>query len=109
MHAMGLPDGRYVYNGLEYESKAGAARYKDGTLIGTAIGLSQLVARLVQFTHSPIPVAIKTVTENAAKVLGLAKTKGSLAPGKDADLVILDDDLSVHATIVAGRIVYQSR
>jgi N-acetylglucosamine-6-phosphate deacetylase len=108
MQAMGLPDGRYIYNGLEYESKAGAARYNDGTLIGTAVGLSQLLARLVQFTHCPIPVAIKTVTENAAKVLGLAKTKGSLAPGKDADLVILDDDLSVHTTLVAGRIVYQS-
>ena len=50
MHAMGLPDGHYVYNELEYESKNGTARYKDGTLIGTALGLSQMLARLTQFT-----------------------------------------------------------
>jgi N-acetylglucosamine-6-phosphate deacetylase len=107
MQALGLPDGHYVYNNLQYESKDGTARYKDGTLIGTALGLSQLLARLTQFTPCPPPVAIKTVTENAARVLGLGQTKGSLAPGRDADLVILEKDLSVYATIASGRIVYQ--
>ena len=107
MHAMGLPDGHYVYNDLQYESKEGAARYKDGTLIGTAVGLSQMLARLTQFTPCPVPVAIKTVTENAARVLGLERVKGSIAPGYDADLVILEPDLSVHATIAAGRVVYR--
>jgi N-acetylglucosamine-6-phosphate deacetylase len=107
MHAMGLPDGHYIYNKLEYESKDGTARYKDGTLIGTALGLSQLLARLTQFTPCAVPDAIKTVTENAAQVLGLGQTKGSIAPGRDADLVLLDQDLSVYATIVAGQIVYQ--
>jgi len=107
MHALGLPDGQYVYNKLEYESKNGTARYKDGTLIGTALGLSQLLARLTQFTPCTVPDAIKTVTENAARVLGLAQTKSSIAPGRDADLVILDKDLSVHATLVAGQVVYQ--
>ncbi len=107
MHALGLPDGHYIYNKLEYESKNGTARYKDGTLIGTALGLSQLLARLTQFTPCPVPDAIKTVTENAAQVLGLRQTKGSIAPGREADLVILDQDLSVYATIVAGQIVYQ--
>jgi N-acetylglucosamine-6-phosphate deacetylase len=109
MQAMGLPDGRYVYNGIEYEAKDGAARYKNGTLIGTALGLNQMLARLIQFTGCPMSVAIKTVTENATEVLGLAQTKGSISAGKDADLVILDNDLSVYATLVAGRVVYQSQ
>ena len=108
MQAMGLPDGHYVYNNLQYESKDGTARYKDGTLIGTALGLSQMLARLTRFTPCPPPVAIRTVTENAAQVLDLGQTKGSIAPGRDADLVILEKDLSVHATIAAGRIVYQT-
>jgi len=107
MHAMGLPDGPYVYNNLQYESNDGTARYKDGTLIGTALGLSQLVARLTQFTQCSSTVAVKTVTENAAQVLGLAQTKGAIARGYDADLVVLDGDLSVYATMVGGRIVYQ--
>jgi N-acetylglucosamine-6-phosphate deacetylase len=107
MHAMGLPDGHYVYNKLEYESKDGTARYKDGTLIGTALGLSQMLARLTRFAPCSAATAIQTVTENAAQVLGLERTKGAIAPGRDADLVILDNDLSVHATIVAGRVVYE--
>jgi N-acetylglucosamine-6-phosphate deacetylase len=107
MHAMGLPDGHYVYNKLEYESKDGTARYKDGTLIGTALGLSQMLARLTGFAPCSAATAIKTVTENAAGVLGLQQTQGAIMPGRDADLVILENDLSVHATIVAGRIVYQ--
>jgi N-acetylglucosamine-6-phosphate deacetylase len=107
MQAMGLPDGQYVYNGVEYESKEGAARYEDGTLIGTALGLSELLKRLISFTGCGLDVAVKTVTENPAKVLGLADRKGSIAVGKDADLVMLDEDLSVHTTIVGGRIVFE--
>ncbi len=106
MQAMGKPDGKYIYNGVEYESKNGAARYKDGTLIGTALGLSELVKRLMTFTNCSLDVAIKTVTENPARLLGIEDRKGSIAVGKDGDLVLLDDDLSVHATIVGGRVVF---
>jgi N-acetylglucosamine-6-phosphate deacetylase len=107
MQAMGLPDGQYIYNGVEYESKNGAARYKDGTLIGTALGLSELVKRFTSFTGCGLDVAVKMVTENPAKVLGHAERRGSVAVGKDADLVLLDDDLSVHTTIVSGQIVFE--
>jgi N-acetylglucosamine-6-phosphate deacetylase len=107
MQAMGLPDGHYVYNHLEYESKDGTARYGDGTLIGTSLGLNQMLARLTQFTPCPLSAAIRTVTENAAQVLNLGPTKGSITPGRDADLVILEKDMTLYRTIVAGRIVYQ--
>ena len=106
MQAMGLPDGQYVYNDVEYESKNGAARYKDGTLIGTALGLSELVKRLIRFTDCSLDVAVRTVTENPAGLLGIEDRKGSIAVGKDADLVLLEDDLSVRMTIVGGRIVF---
>lgn len=106
MQAMGLPDGKYIYNGIEYESKNGTARYHDGTLIGTSLGLSQLVRRLMKFTNCPLDFAIKTVTENPAKLLGIDDQKGTIAVGKDADLVIIDSDYSVWSTIVDGRIVF---
>ena len=108
MQAMGMPDGRYVYNGIAYESKDGTAWYKDGTLIGTALGLNRMLARLVRFTGCGVSTAIGTATDNAAQVLGLGQTKGVLAPGRDADLTLFGPDLSVTATIVAGRVVYRS-
>ncbi len=107
IQALGLPDGRYVYNGLEYECKNGTPRYKDGTLIGTAVTLNDLVGRLMRFTQCSLSEAIRTVTANPARALGLEKRKGSIALGYDADLVILEKDLSVNTTIVAGKIVYQ--
>jgi len=107
MQALGLGDGKFIYNGLEYESKNGAARYKDGTLIGTALGLSQLLEKLMAFTDCPLDVAIKTVTQNPAGILGIEDKKGTIAPGKDADLILLDHDRSVHTTFVAGKIVFQ--
>jgi N-acetylglucosamine-6-phosphate deacetylase len=109
MQAMGLPDGRYIYNGMEYEAKEGTARYHDGTLIGTALGLNQMAARLMQFTGCSLATAIQTVTENPARVLGLAEKKGAIRTGYDADLALLDEDLSVHTTIVAGKVVYESQ
>ncbi len=106
MQALGLGDGKFIYNGIEYESKNGTARYKDGTLIGTALGLSQILEKLIAFTGCPLDVAIKTVTQNPAVLLGLEDRKGTIVPGKDADLVLLDQDHSVHTTIVAGKIVF---
>ncbi len=107
MQSIGLPDGRYIYNGIEYESRDGAARYADGTLIGTSLGLSQMIERLMKFTDCPLDVAIRTVTENPARAIGMEDRKGSIEVGKDGDLVILDFDLSIWATIVGGKVVYR--
>ncbi|MCR4437952.1 MAG: N-acetylglucosamine-6-phosphate deacetylase [bacterium] len=102
IQALGLPEGGYVYNGREYEARNGIARYLDGTLIGTAMGLNSLVRRLQLFTRCSLKQAIDTVTANPARLLGLQR-KGALAVGADADLVVLEEGLAVWATIVGGK------
>lgn len=107
MQAMGLPDGPHTYNGVEYESRDGAARYADGTLIGTALGLNQMAARFGRFAGCSLATAIDTITQNPARLLGLDGKKGAVRPGFDADLVLIDKNLEVDATIVGGKVVYE--
>jgi N-acetylglucosamine-6-phosphate deacetylase len=107
MQALGLGDGQFIYNDVEYESKNGTARYKDGTLIGTALGQSQLLEKFTSITGCPFETAIRTVTQRPAELLGIEKIKGTIALGKDADLVLLDRNYNIHTTIVAGKIVFQ--
>ncbi len=105
--ATGLPDGQYSYNGKAYESLRGTARYLDGTLIGTTLGLGQIAQRFMEFTGCSLATAIDTATKVPAKLLGLEDKKGSIEVGKDADLVLLDSDYSVWATIIGGKVAYR--
>ena len=50
--------------------------------------------------------AVKMASFNPARVMGVSDHKGSLEVGKDADIVIFDDNINVAATIVSGRKVY---
>ena len=106
MQAMGLPEGRHFYNGLPYESRGGTARYEDGTLIGTALGLNQLVGRFQDFTGLPLAAAVRAASYTPACVLGIQRRTGSLEAGKDADLVLLNPDFSVWKTWKRGRLVF---
>lgn len=107
MQAMGLPEGRYTYNGREYTSKDGAARYDDGTLIGSTMSLGNIALKFREFTGCSLKQAIDTVTVIPAKLLGIYERKGSIEAGKDADIVIFDNDMSIHTTIIAGKAVYR--
>ncbi len=107
MKAVGLPDGRYLYNGREYETKDGAARYLDGTLIGTALSVGQVMLRFQQFTGCSLEKAVNTASIVPAKVLGIDDQKGSIETGKDADLVLFDEDFSIWKTIINGKVVHE--
>ena len=107
MQAMGLPDGDFEYNGLRYTSKDGTARYEDGTLIGTALGMNKLLRRLQNYTRFNFEQTLRTATVNPAQVLGLQNADAGIVPGMQGDLVILDSSFSVHATIVSGKVAYQ--
>ena len=107
MRTVGLPDGRYRFGDKEYESRDGAARYLDGTLIGTSLSLLQVMRRYREYTGCSLAEAVRAASLNPARVLGLEGRLGEVAPGRDADLVLLDDDDSVRATLVGGRVVYR--
>ncbi|MDZ7748397.1 MAG: beta-aspartyl-peptidase [Halofilum sp. (in: g-proteobacteria)] len=54
----------------------------------------------------PIEQALGLISGNVARVLGLHGRKGRLAPGLDADITLVDDELRPRRTFVAGRCVY---
>jgi N-acetylglucosamine-6-phosphate deacetylase len=84
----------------------GAARLPDGTLAGSLLTLDRAFANAAEFTLS---ARSAMTSRNAAIALGLSTRKGLLAPGFDADLVLLNPDGSVCMTIIGGKVVYTDR
>jgi N-acetylglucosamine-6-phosphate deacetylase len=108
----GLPDGRHVLGGLEYDSYDGAARYADGRLIGTSLPLLEIALRFREYTGCSLHDAIDAASLHPARVLGLDHRKGRIAEGYDADLVLLDGDARSGAlrpwlTVVSGAVAFQ--
>ena len=81
-------------------------RLNNGTLYGTALTLNQALKNAIKFLGLSLEEAAQLVALNPAKVLKIDRRKGSLAVGKDADVVVLDKNLGVQLTIVEGKIVY---
>lgn len=106
--AAGLKDGRYSLGGLKVFVKDGEASLADGTLAGSTLTMNRAVKNFMEFTGVSLPDAIRTASLNPAKLLGIENKKGSLEEGKDADIVIFDENLNVHYTIIAGEVVYES-
>ncbi|MCX8183557.1 MAG: amidohydrolase family protein, partial [Crenarchaeota archaeon] len=104
VRSMGLPDGKYVYDGVEFISSNGTARYVDGTLIGTSVGMNELAKRFVKFTSVSLSSVAKVTSYNPAKLLGVEWSKGSIEEGKDADMVAIGEDFKVRKTIIAGTL-----
>ena len=103
----GMPDGRYHFSHQEVEKKDGSVRISaDGTLAGTTLTMNAALRNLMSVTNLPVEAVWKTASLNAARAINVDDHKGSIASGKDADLVLVDDDLNVCMTIVEGQIVY---
>ncbi len=100
--ATGLSDGKYSLAGLEVFVKDGQARLEDGRLAGSTITLMQGVQRAVNF-GIPLADAIKMASQTPARALGMDGTVGSLAQGKDADILVLNEDLSLRHVFYKGE------
>ncbi len=106
MAALGMPPGQYPLNDLTVNVSERDARLPDGTLAGSILPLDQAVRNLIGYTRCTLSDALATVTTTPARVLGLEHSRGQIAPGYTADLVLLDHALNVLATVVRGNIVY---
>ncbi len=105
--ATGLPDGDVDLGGRTGHHCGGAVRLPDGTLAGSALTFEVGLATFARASGWWWDSLWRAASGNAAAALGL-EGKGSLVPGHDADLVLVDDDGTVHLTVVEGRIVHRS-
>lgn len=106
--ATGLPEGPFPIGGRTVEVRDGAVRLPDGALAGSVLTMDRALRTLVAATGLGLEQLWPTVSRTPARTIGLDGRKGSLVPGADGDLVVLDDDLEVLATIVGGRIVHRA-
>lgn len=107
IRASGLADGVYDLGGQEVIVHNGICNLKSGNLAGSTLTLDKAVRNAVDLIGLPLELAVQLASYNPACVIGVQDRKGTIAVGKDADLVVMDDDLSVVKTIVGGRIVYE--
>jgi len=103
MSVTGAPDSTHIYDGQEYFVKEdGQVVYSDGTLIGTALTLNKIIKNMQTFTGIGLKEAVSMATITPARILGLDDTLGSLESGKDADIVVMDEECNVELVISKG-------
>ena len=103
LRATGMPDGKYTLGGQEFELKGIECRLMDGTIAGSVLRLNQGVRNLRDYACLPMHEAVRAASLNPAESVRAADRKGSLTPGKDADIIFMDEDCGVLRTIVRGR------
>jgi len=103
----GLPDGTYADGQRTIVKEAQRAFVVGGSLAGSVASMAACVHIMVSSVGYSLPQAIAMASLNAARVIGVENRKGSLEPGKDADLVVLDEAGRVWMTIVRGQTVYR--
>jgi len=63
---------------------------------------------MVSMADVPLVEAVRMITRTPARILEVPNTKGSLAAGMDADVVIFDQNIRVEMTMIGGKVVYES-
>ena len=106
--AGGMPDGEYSLGGQPIFLKGIECRLADGTIAGSVLKLNSAVANMLEHTRLPINEVVAMATINAARAIHEDGRIGSLGTGKDADIVIFDDDINISKTIKRGRTVYSA-
>lgn len=109
MRAAGLPDGDYELAGQQVSVSAGQVRLTHGdSLAGSTLTMDTALRNIMRATGLTLAEALPMATSVPAQSLGLGHELGAIKPGFVADLVLLDADLTVRATIVRGALAYQS-
>ncbi len=104
MRASGMGDGAYDLGGQTVIVEGDSARLENGTLAGSILTMDRALRNFIKNTGISVTEAVKTVTENPARLLKMDDAIGSIGTGKYSDLVIFDDDFSISHTFVNGSL-----
>lgn len=106
--AGGLPYGEYTLGGAKIIYRDIVCRLEDGTVAGSVLHLNHGVRNVWQNSSIPLHECVNCASLNPATVLGIDDRKGSIEIGKDADIILLDENFEVQKTIIGGKIKYEA-
>ena len=102
--AAGLPDGKYKLGVNDVVVEEGDAKLADtGVRAGSTLTQNVALLNLLKFTGRPLAEVLPILSENPAKLIGIYDRKGSIEDGKDADLVLLDEENKISEVFVMGQ------
>ena len=112
MRAAGMPPGESMlgslHHGLRVIVEDNVAKLPDrSSFAGSVATADRLVRNMVSMADVPLIDAVKMISNTPARILGVSHRKGSLAVGKDADIVLFDSKINIEMTIINGAIVYR--
>ena len=113
MRAAGMPEGDSILGnkdtGLKVIVEDGVAKMPDrSSFAGSVATADRLVRTMVTKADIPLVEAVRMISKTPATIMGLADHTGSLVAGKDADIVIFDDQINIQTTMVNGKVVYDA-
>lgn len=103
MSSVGVDTDHFYLQGRRIEVQNGVCRDRHGVLAGSGLDMAQAVRNAIQLLGVDLGQAVAMASEAPAAFLGQAARRGRIAPGCIADLVALDDELTVLRTWIAGR------
>jgi N-acetylglucosamine-6-phosphate deacetylase len=113
MRAAGMPPGESILGSLKDGIKVivedNVAKMPDrGAFAGSVATFDRLVRNMVELAEVPLIEAVRMAAETPARIMGIDNQKGTLAVGKDADIIIFDEGINIGTTIVNGEVVYKN-
>jgi N-acetylglucosamine-6-phosphate deacetylase len=101
MAAAGMPDGTYQLGPIQVEVKDGKCT-SNGSLAGSVLTMDRAVRNITRFSDWTLREAVRAATLNATRAVGLAQ-HGELAPGAEANIIVMSPEGEVQRTIVRGH------
>jgi N-acetylglucosamine-6-phosphate deacetylase len=113
IRASGMPEGKFVLgnpeDGQSIVVEEGVAWLPDRTAFaGSVATMNLLVGNMVNLARVSLQDAVRMATLTPARILRIDNVKGNIDKGKDADIVVFDDNINVRMTIVEGEVVYRA-
>jgi N-acetylglucosamine-6-phosphate deacetylase len=112
MRAAGMPPGDSILgslkNGLKVIVEDGVAKLPDRSAFAGSVATANLLVRnMIKMADVSLLEAVQMATLTPATIMNIADKKGSIETGKDADLVIFDEDINIEKTIIKGKVIYE--